>query len=94
VIARSPVAGQYDEAVDRESAHEILTRRAEETAAAETREQAVAAREKAERKTARAPRASNRQGIGEAFAKSVVRTVGSQLGRALLRGLLGSLSRR
>ena len=42
----------------------------------------------------RAPRASNRQGVGEAFVKSAARSIGSQLGRQLLRGVLGSLSRR
>jgi hypothetical protein len=38
-------------------------------------------------------RSSSRQGMGEAFAKSMLRTVGSQLGRELLRGVLGSLRR-
>ncbi len=44
-------------------------------------------------KPAPAPRASNRQGVGETFAKSVVRTVGSQLGRQILRGIFGSMKR-
>jgi DNA helicase HerA-like ATPase len=39
-------------------------------------------------------RASNRQSMGEALAKSVLRSVGSQLGRELMRGVLGSLRRR
>ncbi len=42
----------------------------------------------------RAPRASNRQGVGEAFAKSVARTVGSQVGRQLIRGVLGAILRK
>ena len=41
-----------------------------------------------------APRRSNRQSTAEAFGKSVARSVGSQIGRALVRGILGSLSRR
>jgi DNA helicase HerA-like ATPase len=43
-----------------------------------------------------APRArsSNRQGMGEAFIKSMLRTAGSQIGRELLRGVLGGLKRR
>lgn len=101
VIGKSPVAGQYDEAVDRESAHEILTERAKQAAdAAEAAERAAEEekqREKAERqarKAERAPRKSNRQGVGEAFVKSVARAVGSQLGRQLLRGVLGSLLKR
>ncbi len=41
-----------------------------------------------------APRSSSsRQGMGEAFAKSMLRTIGSQVGRELLRGVLGSLRR-
>ncbi|MDN2566377.1 DUF853 domain-containing protein [Aquibium sp. A9E412] len=51
ILAQSPVAGQYDEAVDRESAFEILTRRAEEAAAAaEEAERRAAAEEDAERR--------------------------------------------
>ena len=40
------------------------------------------------------PRPSNRQSIGEALVKSAARSIGSQLGRSLLRGVLGSLTRR
>jgi DNA helicase HerA-like ATPase len=35
-----------------------------------------------------------RQGLGEAMAKSMVRGIGSQVGRAVVRGLLGSILRR
>ena len=38
-------------------------------------------------------RRSSREGMGEAFAKSMLRQVGSTLGRELLRGVLGSLRR-
>jgi DNA helicase HerA-like ATPase len=52
----------------------------------------------ASRPAPRAPapraRSSGRQGMGEAFAKSMLRTIGSQVGRELLRGVLGSLKRR
>jgi DNA helicase HerA-like ATPase len=45
-----------------------------------------------------APRASNRQTMGEAVAKSAARSVtsaiGSSIGRALVRGVLGSLLKR
>jgi DNA helicase HerA-like ATPase len=40
-----------------------------------------------------AKRSSNRESVGEAAMKSVARSVASQLGRALVRGILGSLSR-
>lgn len=38
-------------------------------------------------------RRSNRQTVAEAAMKSVVRSIGSQVGKALIRGLLGSLKR-
>jgi DNA helicase HerA-like ATPase len=115
LIAQSPVAGQYDEVLDRESAYEMLRDRAEQAAKAATEEKA---RQEAEKNappqrndngwtipefpggtskprttTQRAPRASNRQTVAEAAMKSVVRSVGSSLGRALVRGILGSLKR-
>jgi uncharacterized protein len=40
-----------------------------------------------------APRASQRQSVTETFAKSVVRTVGSNIGKQVIRGLLGALIR-
>ncbi len=36
-------------------------------------------------------RSSNRQGVIEAMAKSAARTIGSQLGREIIRGVLGSI---
>ena len=103
VVAASPVAGLYDTAIDRESAHEILTKRADDltkqreaaaakAAEAKRREADEKAREKEER--ASRPRRSNRQSVGEAAVKSLVRTVSSQIGRELIRGILGSLTRR
>ncbi len=102
----SPVGGDYDEAIDRESAYEILTRRAEEEKAFEEaenarrvqeKEEAKLVKERAKAERAARPRRSNRQSVFEAAAKSVVRSVGSQvgrqIGRSLLRGVLGSLLR-
>ncbi len=85
IMSRSPVGGRYDQVLDRESAHELLTRRAEKI----TRESKPAE-----------PRsgASRRQGYGEAVTKSILRSLGSTLGRTLgkelLRGILGGVSRR
>jgi hypothetical protein len=87
VINASPLAGRYDKAVDRESAHELLRQRAEKSAAEAQTRDAV------EAKAAPKKRSSNRQSVGEAFIKSIARTVGSQLGRQLMRGILGSLRR-
>jgi hypothetical protein len=85
LMAQSPIRGLYDQAQDRESAYEMLQARAAQTAApAEAQRPAP---------RAAAPRASNRQSMVEAFAKSMLRTVGSQVGRELIRGVLGGLAR-
>ncbi|MEE9266784.1 MAG: helicase HerA-like domain-containing protein [Gammaproteobacteria bacterium] len=57
-----------------------------------------AAKQTQERDTSDAGRASKkpgrrRQSIGEAFIKSLARTVGNQIGRQLMRGILGSMKR-
>lgn len=39
-------------------------------------------------------RASNRQGVGEAFAKSAMRSIGSAVGREIIRGVLGSIFKK
>lgn len=89
VMLESPHGDKYDTTVDRESAFEKLEKRA-----------ATAARAAAEKKvpakrahTAPKPRGSRsrRQGLGETFAKSIVRSLGGSAGRALVRGILGSL---
>ncbi|MBN9310251.1 MAG: DUF853 domain-containing protein [Devosia sp.] len=98
VIASSPVAGQYDTLVDRESAYEVLTRKAGERQAAEAAQKqadadakAAAAQEKADR--AAQPRRSTRQTPVEAAITSMARSAASSLGRALVRGILGGLTR-
>jgi len=78
LIEGSLVAGVYERAVDRESAYEILTARAQSASTA-----APAARP--------APVAARREGVLEAMAKSTARAIGSQVGRAIIRGVLGSL---
>ena len=89
VQGQSPARGIYDEPMDRDSAYEILQGRA--------RQAQLQAREK-ERELGRddvgGRRASNRQTMAEAFAVTLVRTVASQAGRELMRGLLGGLTRR
>ena len=101
VFKSSPVHGVYDQAVDRESAYEILLakeekleqRKQKEMEEAkrlrEKEEKAKAAQKKANRSSSRK---SNRQGIGETFLKTLMRTLGSNLGKKLLRGILGSLT--
>ena len=90
-IGKSPVGTRYDKMVDRESAHEILGKRANEAASAAARQADAAARQKEDARNR--PRANSRQSTSEAFTKSIVRSVGSSVGRAIIRGILGSLSK-
>ncbi|MFN3749995.1 MAG: helicase HerA-like domain-containing protein [Thiobacillus sp.] len=98
LMQSSLVAGVYDKAVDRESAHEILKARAEQAAQAA----AAAAEAKQQAKAAASPAdggllgtvlggAGRRESAVEALAKSAARAIGSQVGRSLVRGILGSL---
>lgn len=96
VMAESPVRGMYDKIIDRESAYEMLARRAE----AESRQQAEQQREETyQRPIPRQPGRVGRppQSLGEQVMKTVVRTATTQAARritnALVRGILGSLSR-
>ena len=109
LIAMSPVAGVYEDTIDRESAFEILKKRADAAAKAEAEQQELEARQKEQealqRSRARyddAPRSSrstssrrtsSRQSVTEAAIKSVTRSVASSLGRALVRGILGSIKK-
>ena len=103
VRARSPLKGKYDTAVNRESAFEMLARRASEKAAEPDPGKPEAAAKTAG-KSATAPAAEapsklddflwgnkRRQGAIEAAAKSATRTVASGIGRQILRGLLGGI---
>ncbi|MED5509004.1 MAG: helicase HerA-like domain-containing protein [Pseudomonadota bacterium] len=83
LMAQSLVAGVYDKVLDRESAHELLAQRAEQMKADAAQEAAL----KAEKK----PAGRQRESVMEAFAKSAMRSIGSQIGRRLVRGILGSL---
>lgn len=110
ILSVSPVAGQYDQPIDRESAFEMLQKRAAEaqTAQQQTRSQTGGGggggwtlpdfsntpAPTSRTRRAPAPRTSNRQTVTEAAVKSVVRSVGSSIGRALVRGILGSLTRK
>jgi len=89
VIRKSPLQGHYEQAVDRESAHELLKKRAEE-------QNVDAPSKPAKRGESRTSRSSGRQrqGVMEAMMKSIARSVGSGLGRKLVRGILGSLLKR
>jgi DNA helicase HerA-like ATPase len=100
VIANSLVAGVYEKTVDRESAYEKLKGRAE------TAPDAPAAKPGA-KGTAESsggssmlndllfgstgPRGGKRDGLVQTMAKSAVRTMGTSVGKEILRGVLGSI---
>lgn len=125
VLAASPLAGVYEQMVDRESAYEVLRSRAEaatqagDAAAARSSADAAAdaGRTQAPAPAPQAPssggffsdalgglfggsssqsggskRSSRSDTVLESAAKSMMRSMGSQVGRALIRGILGSLT--
>jgi DNA helicase HerA-like ATPase len=97
LMSTSLVAGQYENAVDRESAFEILSKRAEERSAVAAQAKAEADAEKEAAKEAKAERAAARapDTLTEAITKSVVRSASSSIGRSIgtqiVRGVLGSI---
>jgi uncharacterized protein len=90
LIRSSDVTGQYEKSVDRESAYELLKQRAESAAAAAAEEAEQAAREKAEARPVRAP-ARAQPNPWEKMAQSALRSAGTQIGREVVRGVLGTL---
>ncbi len=89
LMGSSPVRGKYDTAIDRESAYEKLKGR---TAAkpAEPEHSANPVSDILFGKTG--PRGGKQtQGVLEAMTKSAARSIGSELGRQVLRGILGSV---
>jgi DNA helicase HerA-like ATPase len=91
VRSRSPVGGRYDETLDRESAAEILQKRAEK-AALEAERAEQAAEQPSKKKPA--PRRSTRQTPTEAAVKSFLRSMSTTLGREIMRGILGAVKKR
>jgi DNA helicase HerA-like ATPase len=93
VRARSPVGAKYDRPVNRESAYEMLSRRAE-VAEAPARTGAAAKDKASESGSPLGDLlwgTKRRQGMVETMAKQAARTVGSQIGRQILRGVLGGI---
>jgi DNA helicase HerA-like ATPase len=93
VIDGSLVAGHYERAVDRESAHEQLKARAQE----KTAKEAPAAPGglggilDSLGGGAAGGKGRTREGPLEAAAKSAARAIGSEVGRRIIRGVLGSI---
>lgn len=94
LLRSSPFAGRYDRVIDRESAHEILSKRADDAAIAAEQAQQIMNQAKQQQRLAKASvsrSGRSRQSVVETMAKSVARSIGSQLGRRVVRGILGSL---
>lgn len=106
IMVASDMAGKYDTALDRESAFEMLGKRAEQAAkAAEVAEAEEEALEEKERefkaarryeggRSSRSSRKSTKSsggGFGGALASVVAKELKGTTGRRLVRGILGSL---
>jgi hypothetical protein len=102
----SLVAGVYEHLLDRESAYEVLKAKGASlgSAAASAAGVAQTAGTPGETNSAglmgsmssllfgtEGPRGGHRDGIAQLVVKSAVRTVGSSIGREIVRGVLGSL---
>jgi DNA helicase HerA-like ATPase len=96
-IAASPLAGRYDQALDRQSAHELLAARADaasrEAAMAEEMLAEAAGREQPARARRYEPARGGRAqpSLGSEIARTVVKQLGTRQGQALVRGILGGL---
>ncbi|MDH5408034.1 MAG: DUF853 domain-containing protein [Gammaproteobacteria bacterium] len=78
-LQRSPLRGKYDQLLDRQSAYEMLKQQHQAAATAPTQ------------KTTSSRRGREPDSITTTLLKSVTRSIGSQLGRQIVRGVLGSL---
>jgi DNA helicase HerA-like ATPase len=99
LLKESPLYGLYDQAVDRDSAYELLANRAE--TAAERRENSRTERKAppdAPRERPPSAQRSTRDTATERFVKNMAGSVGREVGnmivRQVFRGILGGLSRR
>jgi len=84
IIRSAMISGKYERLVDRDSAYELLQRKIkqEQMEVFENEDRKKPARKSPERKTA-----------FEKAANSAVTAIGREIGRSLIRGLLGSLKR-
>jgi len=116
VMAASLVAGHYEQAIDRESAEEVLAARAKQAmVAADQAAVATAAQAEAEARMRPAPRPAGRKAeprpkaqqraqrpsggrrtdsMMTAVGKSVFKAMGSQAGRQIMRGVLGTIMKK
>lgn len=92
LIQQSPLRGRYDKPIDRESAYELLTARAEQAAQQAEQSKPSAAGNKAQADGGIAGAAGEMLGgLASQVMKTAMRQAANQIGRQLVRGLLGSL---
>jgi len=101
VIAASPLAGLYEAAIDRESAFEILSKRASTVAVEAEREEQKSERAEQEAREfkqarryngGRSPRKSRKNdSFGSAITGMVIKELKGTTGRRIVRGIFGSL---
>ncbi|MFL6427257.1 MAG: helicase HerA-like domain-containing protein [Acidobacteriaceae bacterium] len=110
IIASSPVAGVYEKVVDRESAYERLTGKAQQTPTEGQMQQRETVQTQAQTTIQQqgsgggvggmlneamgalfGSGSSRHMSPGQAMVNSAARAIGSQVGRQLIRGALGSL---
>ena len=97
-IRSNPLNGKYAKLQDRESAYEILMEEQEEARKQAEKEQKKAEKEKAAEKKAAAKKKSTSSGRKKKSAldkavSSAANTIGRELGKSLIRGLLGTLKK-
>ncbi len=95
-ISASDLYGKYDNAVDRESAYELLAKQAKQGAVeAEKQKKAEEKKpEKAAQPKAKATTAKKKSKSAiEKAATSTMNTIGRELGKSLVRGLMGMLKK-
>ena len=86
IMAISPMADKYDNAVDKESAYEILKKRKENLA-----KQSEKSLEKSPLKSKKTSRSGRtRQGYGETIIKTILRTLGSRFARTIINSIFKS----
>ena len=96
LLQNSLVAGVYEKNVDRESAYEKLKERAEAAApqpgtAGQAASGGILGGLNDILFGSTGPRGAKYDGLAQSMAKSAVRTMGSAVGREIIRGVLGSL---
>ena len=87
LVNQSPAGAVYAKTVDRESAYELLKKRAEAASP-----QSAPPHSAAPPPPSRQPSPARGGSMWDGFLKSAARSIGTQVGRELIRGVLGSMT--